>query len=143
MERRGPQCGKGACAEVITQAKMLRAVPEASARLRGARRSTLDHQRVFAALICASVLWLSSISPPRAETGSACRVDHHQNHSFVVCEFDPRHYDLKLFWKKPNGEIYGAFQNIPHRQQSNKGVLVFATNGGMYRPNRSPVGLYI
>jgi uncharacterized protein YigE (DUF2233 family) len=96
-----------------------------------------------AALLCASILRLYIASPLHAETGSPCYIDNHENHSFVVCEFDLQHYDLKLFWKKPDGEVYGSFQNISHSNKSNNDLLVFATNGGMYRPDRSPVGLYI
>ncbi|HLL28881.1 MAG TPA: phosphodiester glycosidase family protein [Xanthobacteraceae bacterium] len=79
----------------------------------------------------------------RAETGAPCRAENYENRGFVVCEFDLKHYDLKLFWKNSNGEAYGSLQNIPHSNQPNGAPLVFATNGGMYRPDRSPVGLYI
>jgi uncharacterized protein YigE (DUF2233 family) len=96
-----------------------------------------------AALLGAGILGLCAASPLHAETGSPCRIDNYENRGFVVCEFDLRHYDLKLLWKKPDGEIYGSLANIPHGNQSNKDSLVFATNGGMYRPDRSPVGLYI
>src|SRR5271169_1326635 len=96
-----------------------------------------------AALLCASVLRLCAASPLYAESGSPCRIDNYENRGFVVCEFDLQHYDLKLLWKKPDGEVYGSLANIPHSDQSNKDSLVFATNGGMYRPDRSPVGLYI
>jgi uncharacterized protein YigE (DUF2233 family) len=99
----------------------------------------LDH----AALLCASVLRLCTASPLHAETGSPCHIDNYENRNFVVCEFDLRHFDLKLFWKKPDGEIYGFLQNIPHSNKSNNDSLVFAMNGGMYRPDRSPVGLYV
>jgi uncharacterized protein YigE (DUF2233 family) len=96
-----------------------------------------------AILLCAIFLNLCTTSPLRAETGAPCRTDNREKHSFVVCEFDLRHYELKLLWKKPDGEVYGSLWNIPHGDQSNGGSLVFATNGGMYRPDRSPVGLYI
>ena len=96
-----------------------------------------------AALLGVSVLWLYMASPLHAETGSPCRIDNFENRNFVVCEFDLRHYDLKLMWKKPDGEVYGSLANIPHGNPSNNASLVFATNGGMYRPDRSPVGLYI
>src|SRR6202790_417759 len=96
-----------------------------------------------AAFLCVSVLCLSTANPLQAETSSPCRTDTRENHSFVVCEFDLRHYELKLFWKKPDGEVYGSLQNIPHSNPSNNASLVFASNGGMYRPDRSPVGLYI
>jgi uncharacterized protein YigE (DUF2233 family) len=96
-----------------------------------------------AALLGVSILSLCMASSPRAETGSPCRVDSYESRSFVVCEFDLRHYDLKLLWKKPDGEVYGSLQSIPHSNPANNASLVFATNGGMYRMDRSPVGLYI
>jgi uncharacterized protein YigE (DUF2233 family) len=96
-----------------------------------------------AALLCISTLLLYAASSPRAETGSPCRIDTYESRDFVVCEFDLAHYDLKLMWKKPDGEVYGSLQNIPHNNPSNNASLVFASNGGMYRPDRSPVGLYI
>lgn len=100
--------------------------------------------RLFhATLLCMSVLLLCAENSLHAEADSPCRIDDHENHSFVVCEFDLRHFDLKLFWKKPDGEVYGSLQNIPHSNKSNNNTLVFAMNGGMYRPDRSPVGLYI
>jgi uncharacterized protein YigE (DUF2233 family) len=94
-------------------------------------------------LLCVSFLLLWIASPLHAEADSPCRIDNHENNSFVVCEFDLRHFDLKLFWKKPDGEIYGSLRNIPHSNKSNNDSLVFAMNGGMYRPDRSPVGLYV
>ena len=93
-----------------------------------------------AAFLLASVLGLYTANPLHAETSSPCRTESQQNHSFIVCEFDLRRYDLKLLWKKPDGEASGSLSNIPH---SNNGSLVSATNGGMYRPDRSPVGLDI
>jgi uncharacterized protein YigE (DUF2233 family) len=96
-----------------------------------------------AAFLFASVLALYAPNPLHAETRSPCRVDNYESRSFVVCEFDLAHYDLKLLWKKPDGEVYGSLANIPHGDLSNNGSLVFATNGGMYRPDRSPVGLYV
>jgi uncharacterized protein YigE (DUF2233 family) len=57
--------------------------------------------------------------------------------------FDLRQYTPELFWKQPNGEPYGSLENIPRRNGSVGGQLVFATNGGMYQADRSPLGLYV
>src|ERR1700722_10992830 len=96
-----------------------------------------------AILLCSIFLGLWTTGSLRAETSSPCRTDNREKHSFVVCELDLRHYELKLLWKNPDGDVYGSLRNIPHSDPSNGGTLVFATNGGMYRPDRSPVGLYI
>jgi uncharacterized protein YigE (DUF2233 family) len=43
--------------------------------------------------------------------------------------------EVKLYWKDKNGDLYRRLDNIPN--------AIFATNGGMYMEDYSPVGLYI
>ena len=94
-----------------------------------------------------ALLWMSMFallaSAIGAENGGPCRPVTYERNSYVVCQFDLRHYTPKLFWKQPNGEPYGSLKNIPRRERSVIGQLVFATNGGMYRSDRSPLGLYV
>lgn len=97
----------------------------------------------FVALPFVSIFALLLASASGAENGGPCRPVTYERNSYVVCQFDLRHYAPKLFWKQPNGEPYGSLQNIPQRGDSDTGQLVFATNGGMYRSDRSPVGLYV
>ncbi len=78
-----------------------------------------------------------------AENGGPCRPVTYESNDYIVCQFDLRHYTPKLFWKQPNGEPYGSLQNIPRTDSSGAGQLVFATNGGMYQTDRSPLGLYV
>ena len=91
--------------------------------------------------------WISMLallaSAIGAENGGPCRPVTYERNSYVVCHFDLRHYTPKPFWKQPNGEPYGSLKNIPRRDGSAAGQLVFATNGGMYQTDRSPLGLYI
>jgi uncharacterized protein YigE (DUF2233 family) len=63
----------------------------------------------------------------------------HEGIGYVVCAIDLRRYDLKLFWKGPEGEAYASFDRLT---QTEKG-LVFAMNAGMYHRDWSPVGLYV
>ena len=93
--------------------------------------------------LVAGIFTLFAATSPGAETGAPCRVEAYEQRSHVVCEFDLARHDLKLFWKKPDGEVYGALANIPHSHPGNGASLLFAMNGGMYRPDRSPVGLYV
>jgi uncharacterized protein YigE (DUF2233 family) len=94
-----------------------------------------------------ALLWISLFallaSAIGAEIGGPCRPVTYERSSYVVCQFDLRHYTPKLFWKQPNGEPYGSLKNIPRRDGSVAGQLVFATNGGMYQADRSPLGLYV
>jgi uncharacterized protein YigE (DUF2233 family) len=78
-----------------------------------------------------------------AENRGPCHPVTYERNSYVFCQFDLRRYIPKLFWKQPNGEPYGSLKNIPQRDGTNNGQLVFATNGGMYRSDRSPLGLYV
>ena len=96
----------------------------------------------FRLLFFAGAFSLGAAAPFAAES-APCRVDDYEQKRFVVCEFDLARYELKLFWKKPDGEVYGSLQNIPHGERANADTLAFATNGGMYKSDRSPVGLYI
>jgi uncharacterized protein YigE (DUF2233 family) len=97
----------------------------------------------FVALLWMSMFVLLFASAIGAENGGPCRPVTFERNSYVVCQFDLRHYTPKLFWKEPNGEPYGSLQNIPRRDSSDTGQLVFATNAGMYQSDRSPLGLYV
>lgn len=50
---------------------------------------------------------------------------------------------LKMYWKNPEGKRYGSLGQLRDQLISRGDALTFATNGGMYRSNHSPVGLYV
>lgn len=50
---------------------------------------------------------------------------------------------IDLYWKSPNGSIYGSLSNLKNSLEANNRELVFAMNGGMYMENRTPLGLFI
>src|SRR5262249_17922031 len=81
------------------------------------------------------LFWFSDRPPPR----------HHAN--YVHCGNIVRVQSLRgpsdrLFWKKPDGTVYGYPSSLP-RILGSSGRLLFATNGGMYHEDSSPVGLYV
>jgi uncharacterized protein YigE (DUF2233 family) len=51
--------------------------------------------------------------------------------------------DLQLYWKNDNGELLENFQNLRSFVESKKQKLLFAMNGGMYKLDQTPQGLYI
>lgn len=51
--------------------------------------------------------------------------------------------DVKLYWKDGEGQPLRNFQNLKLYVESKKQTLRFAMNGGMYKPDNSPQGLYI
>jgi uncharacterized protein YigE (DUF2233 family) len=97
----------------------------------------------FVAVLSVTVFALLSVNAIGAENGAPCRPVNDDGNSYVVCQFDLRHYTAKLFWKQPNGRPYGFLPNIPRRVGRMNGQLVFATNAGMYHADRTPLGLYV
>jgi uncharacterized protein YigE (DUF2233 family) len=81
--------------------------------------------------------------PAAAQTqaGAAppCRPFLYEDASYVVCTVDLRKYQLKVFWRGPEGEAYGSFDRLKAVHPN----LAFAMNGGMYHKDWSPVGLYV
>jgi uncharacterized protein YigE (DUF2233 family) len=46
-------------------------------------------------------------------------------------------------YEKPDGYPYEYLSSLPRALGDNSRHLLFATNGGMYQPDNSPVGLYV
>ncbi len=62
---------------------------------------------------------------------------------FISYRVNPKQQDLQLYWKNEKNENFGSIQNLKTWLLKNKRKLVFAMNGGMYKKNLSPQGLYI
>lgn len=56
---------------------------------------------------------------------------------------DVKTQDLQLYWKNEKGEILKSLQNLKRYVESKKQTLTFAMNGGMYKKDFSPQGLFI
>ena len=78
----------------------------------------------------------------RAESAPCQPVTYEQS-GYTVCEVDLRRQSVKLFWKKPDGQPYEYLSSLPRVLGNHSRHLLFATNGGMYHPDNSPVGLYV
>jgi uncharacterized protein YigE (DUF2233 family) len=98
---------------------------------------TCQHQHFVLALF----LFLIPAVSVYAESAPCQRVTYERS-DYIVCEVDLRRQSVRLFWKKPDGQPYGYPSSLP-RAFRNSGRLLFATNGGMYHPDNSPVGLYV
>jgi uncharacterized protein YigE (DUF2233 family) len=62
---------------------------------------------------------------------------------YIVCSFDARHDDIRLYWKGANGIAYGGFSALADSLKAQGRQLRFAMNGGMFETDLSPVGLFI
>lgn len=72
-----------------------------------------------------------------------CRSTVYLGQSFTLCEVQAND-DLRLFLR-PSDEaaVFGNFRPIDEMLAREGKKLAFAMNGGMYHPDRRPVGLYI
>ena len=78
----------------------------------------------------------------RAES-APCEHVTYEHSEYTVCEVNLRRQSVRLFWKKPDGHPFGYPSALPHALGNGSRRLLFATNGGMYHPDNSPVGLYV
>jgi uncharacterized protein YigE (DUF2233 family) len=95
----------------------------------------------FSKIGLALFVFLSPQVSVRAES-APCQPVTYEHSEYTVCEVDLRRHSVKLFWKKPDGHPYEYLSSVP-RALGNHRHLLFATNGGMYHPDNSPVGLYV
>ena len=82
---------------------------------------------------------LAAASPAAA----ACGPKGFDGARFTVCAFDPRHDDLRMFWKGQDNRPFGSLGALADALRNRGERLVFAMNGGMFREDQSPVGLYV
>jgi uncharacterized protein YigE (DUF2233 family) len=65
------------------------------------------------------------------------------NDSLLVYTLHPKKQTLKLYWRDENKNQFRNFVQLKYWLARRGEKLVFAMNGGMYKADRSPVGLYI
>ena len=73
----------------------------------------------------------------------ACRKVLHLGDSYTVCTFDPATDRIRLYENDRSGKPYGSFRALENDLRQDRIYVRFAMNGGMYRDDQSPVGLYI
>ena len=60
--------------------------------------------------------------------------------SYIV---NPKKQSLKFYWKNKEDSIIKTFKGLKTEVENNNNELVFAMNGGMFKKDFSPQGLYI
>src|SRR6186997_2803775 len=89
--------------------------------------------------LCAVVL-LSATGMAQAES---CRAKSFSGASYAVCSFNLAKDRVRTFWRGNDGNPYRTFDALAADLEAKGKSLRFAMNGGMYRGDLSPVGLYI
>jgi uncharacterized protein YigE (DUF2233 family) len=78
-----------------------------------------------------------------AVADEACRKVQHLDDTYTVCTFDPAKDGIRIFENDRSGKPYGSFRALENDLRKDRTYVRFAMNGGMYRDDQSPVGLYI
>ena len=82
-------------------------------------------------------LWLTPV------WSAECQDFRFQETPFTVCTAELPKDDVRLFLSDKTGKIFGQFQKLDTFLKEQGLDVIFATNGGMYHTDRSPVGIYI
>jgi uncharacterized protein YigE (DUF2233 family) len=56
---------------------------------------------------------------------------------------DPKDQDVQFYWKDDKGEIFKSIQRLKDHLDQKHSKLIFAMNGGMFKADNSPQGLFI
>ena len=83
------------------------------------------------------VLWLTPV------WSAECQDFKFQEVPFTACTAKIPEDDIRLFLYDKTGKIYGQFQKLDNFLNEERLNIIFATNGGMYHADRSPVGMYV
>ncbi len=62
---------------------------------------------------------------------------------FTVCTVDLAQEDLRLWLRDSDGAVWGEFARLDEALRDEGRALGVAMNGGMYHPDRAPVGHYV
>jgi uncharacterized protein YigE (DUF2233 family) len=73
----------------------------------------------------------------------AFAITQSEDDRFISYTVDVKKQDIKLYWKDDNNTNFRSIQNLKSWLEKRKLKLVFAMNGGMYKPDNSPQGLFI
>lgn len=72
---------------------------------------------------------------------TACRQNPDIN--FVTYTANPAKDSIGFYLKDASGKRYGSLQKLKDAIESKGNSLMFAMNGGMYKPGGEPLGLYV
>lgn len=76
-----------------------------------------------------------------AQADSVCKKLTFEGVGYVVCEASPSRHQVRMYLNDKDGQPYGRLSRLVD-SPAGKG-LVMAVNGGMYRDDRAPVGLFV
>ena len=73
----------------------------------------------------------------------ACETGRFEQTPYTACILNPGTDDIRLFYRDGDGTLFGSFSALAESLEDRDLSLLVAMNGGMYHPDRRPVGLFI
>ncbi len=95
-----------------------------------------------AVLFAVALIGVALIASPGAAAAAACQTTTFEAIAFTYCTAEAGD-DLRLFLNGADGLPYGGFGAVDASLAATGQHLAFAMNAGMFKPDQSPVGLYI
>jgi Predicted periplasmic protein len=100
-------------------------------------------QRVFVRRLVAVIVLAAATVCLSGPAAAACRDLVVQSAGYTVCSFDPKTEEIRVYHSDPKGKPFSGFDALVRQLWEERHYLVFATNGGMYHDDLSPVGLFV
>jgi uncharacterized protein YigE (DUF2233 family) len=75
--------------------------------------------------------------------GAGRHPGHKPDEKIISRIVDPHQEDIRFYWKNDSGTLIGNIGNLRQYLGQKNRRLIFAMNGGMFKPDYSPVGLFI
>jgi uncharacterized protein YigE (DUF2233 family) len=90
------------------------------------------------------IFWVIAVLPAQAAPlVQICDDESFWAASYRVCRFDPAKQTIRIYDDAPDGTPFGGFYPLITQLWAERHTLLFATNGGMYEADLSPVGLFV
>lgn len=93
-------------------------------------------------LLCTLVMFISSASESQIP-GLAHESIEFEGVPFEVVSIDMNSFELRLFWKAPDGKPYGTLSSLVSGLSEKGRKVLFAANAGIYDKAGAPLGLYV
>ncbi|MBL8548046.1 MAG: phosphodiester glycosidase family protein [Hyphomonadaceae bacterium] len=104
------------------------------------QRTPLIAVATIIGLFAATALFLL----PRMQSHDApCAVHEFENSRFIVCTYDARRQDMRLYSRAPAGGYLRSFEGMQRELGAEAARVRFAMNAGMFNEAGAPIGLYV
>lgn len=91
-------------------------------------------------LAAAAALFILPRLHPR---DAPCMAREFEGSRFIVCTYDTRRQDMRLYSRAPGGGYLRSFEALQQELGADARRVSFAVNAGMFNESGAPIGLYV